>query len=53
LDEREASRSPDAGSAAAPDVWAGYFLDEAAEASTPEGAEPEATAPPERKDLPV
>jgi type IV secretion system protein VirD4 len=53
LEEREASLSPDAESAAAHDVWARYFPDEAPEGSTPEGAEPEAAAQPERKDLPV
>jgi type IV secretion system protein VirD4 len=53
LDEREASLSPAAESAAPHDVWAGYFPDEAPEGSTPEGAEPEAAAQSERKDLPV
>jgi hypothetical protein len=53
LDEGEASLSPDAESAAAHDVWTGYFPGEAPEGSTPEGAEPEAAAQPERKNLPV
>ena len=53
LDEPEASRSPDAESAAPHDVWTGYFRAEAPEGSTPEGAEPEAAAQPERKTLPV
>ncbi len=53
LDEPEASLSSDAESAAAHDVWTGYFPGEAPEGSTPEGAEPEAAAPPERKNLPV
>ena len=53
LDEREASPSPDAESAAPRDVWTGYFPGEAPEGSRPEGAEPEAAAQPERKNLPV
>ena len=53
LDEREASPSPDAESAAPRDVWTGYFPGEAREGSTPGGAEPEAAAQPERKNLPV
>ncbi|MGA2451538.1 MAG: IncP-type conjugal transfer protein TraG [Polyangiaceae bacterium] len=53
LDERETSVPQDAESTAEHDVWAGYFPDEPAEGSPPEGAEPKAAAKPERNDLPV
>ncbi|MGH7436817.1 MAG: type IV secretory system conjugative DNA transfer family protein, partial [Polyangiaceae bacterium] len=53
LEQPEASPTPDAGSASAHDVWTAYFADEAREGSTTEGAEPEAAAPPERKNSPL
>ncbi|MGH7434251.1 MAG: hypothetical protein ACRENE_01090, partial [Polyangiaceae bacterium] len=52
LEQAEASLSPDAGSAAAHDVWTSYFPHEAPEGSTTESAGPEAAAPLERKVLP-
>jgi type IV secretion system protein VirD4 len=53
VDQPEALLSQDAESTAAHDVWTGYFPAEAPEGATPGGAEPEAAAQPERKNLPV
>jgi hypothetical protein len=53
LSEAEASLSPEAEPSAPRDVWTGYFPAGALEGSTPQGAEPETAAQPERKILPV